>query len=80
MNARIERIANELEYDTYIDPTHGRIARDNFIYGVAQAKIEMIEKAKMWLLNNGFVDMESSDCDIHFPSGYIHDFVKAMEE
>lgn len=43
MNARIERIAHDLEYSTYKDETHGRIARDNFVYGVAQAKIEIID-------------------------------------
>ena len=38
-----------------------------------------IEEAKMWLLNNGFVDMESSDTDIHFESGYVCDFLDAMK-
>lgn len=46
MNARIERIAHDLEYNTYKDETHGRIARDNFIYGVAQAKIEVVDTIK----------------------------------
>ena len=38
-----------------------------------------IEEAKMWLLKNGFVDMESSDTDIHFKSGYVCDFLDAMK-
>lgn len=46
MNARIERIAHDLECSTYKDATHGRIAKDNFVYGVAQAKIEIIDTIK----------------------------------
>lgn len=48
--------------------------------GYRQGYKAAIEKAKMWLLNNGIVDMDSSDIDIHFKSGYMIDFLKAMEE
>lgn len=55
------------------------IVEEQVLKAIEKQKAIDIEKAKMWLLKNGFVDMNSSDCDIHFKSGYIHDFVKAME-
>lgn len=46
MNKRLEKIAHDLEYNTYKDATHGAIAKDNFVYGVAQAKMEFIDRIK----------------------------------
>lgn len=46
MNKRLEKIAHDLEYNTYRDTTHGAIAKDNFVYGVAQAKMEFIDRIK----------------------------------
>lgn len=48
--------------------------------GKSKPKKITIEKAVRWLLENGFVDMGAHDTDIHFKSGYIHDFIKAMED
>lgn len=39
-----------------------------------------IENAVEWLLKNGFVDMDEPGTDIHFKSGYIHYFRKAMKD
>lgn len=41
-------------------------------------KEKMVNKAYTWLLENCFVDMGSHDTDVHFKSGYIHDFLKRM--
>lgn len=46
---------------------------------VSDAWDTAIEEAAVWLLNNGFVDMESSDTDIHFKSGYVCDFLDAVK-
>lgn len=52
MNERLQRIADELGTSVYIDPTHGRIAKDNFVYGVAQQKLVDIERIDKWLRKN----------------------------
>lgn len=49
MNARLQKIADDLGTKTYKDPLHGQIAKDNFIYGAAQQKLEMIDKACKWM-------------------------------
>ena len=46
MNDRLERLAHELEHKTYKDAMHGKIAKDNFVYGVAQGKIELTKIIK----------------------------------
>ena len=46
MNDRLERLAHELEHLTYKSEIHGKIAKDNFVYGVAQEKIELTEIIK----------------------------------
>ncbi|MCQ2219761.1 MAG: hypothetical protein MJZ12_00125 [Prevotella sp.] len=38
----LEKIAYDLEHNTYKDSVHGKIAKDNFIYGAAQAKLEAL--------------------------------------
>lgn len=49
---RLEKIADELKHSTYKDPVHGQIARDNFVYGVAQAKVEITDKICEFLEEN----------------------------
>lgn len=60
MNARLQKIADDLGTKTYKDPLHGQIAKDNFIYGVKQAELEetdhlrevekkVIDKACKWI-------------------------------
>lgn len=46
MNDRLERLAHELEHKTYKSEIHGKIAKDNFVYGVVQGKIELTEIIK----------------------------------
>lgn len=52
MNTRLQRIANDLETDVYKDPMHGHIAKSNFIYGVKQHQVSVIESFKKWLAEN----------------------------
>ena len=40
MTTRLQKIADGLEQNVYKDATHGKIARDNFIYGAAQQELE----------------------------------------
>lgn len=53
---------------------------DNGQPGCKLCREALINKACKWLLENCFVDMGSHDTDVHFKSGYIHDFLKAMRE
>lgn len=43
MNERLQRIADDLGTRTYKDALHGRIAKDNFTYGVGQMQLEALE-------------------------------------
>ena len=46
LNERLERLANELECSVYKDAMHGKIAKDNFVYGVAHGEIELADIVK----------------------------------
>lgn len=73
---RIQRIADELEKEVYKDPMHGKIARDNFLYGVAQGKLEIIEKAVEWIINTYLGDYVTDE----FGNGGIGDNVKLAND
>lgn len=48
MNNRLKKIANDLETKVYKDQIHGKIAKQNFIYGMKQTMLEMEE----WIYEN----------------------------
>lgn len=60
MNSRLKKIAEDLGENVYKDPMHGQIAKCNFIYGVKQAEMEMVEwiweNVGLYVNEQGFVD------------------------
>ena len=62
-----------------VDLLH-KVAEESYIKGATEQREIDTDKACKWLLENCFVDMGSHDTDVHFKSGYIHDFLKAMRE
>lgn len=61
MNDRLERLAHELEHKTYKSEIHGKIAKDNFVYGVAQGKIELTNIIKKMEESFSKQNREASD-------------------
>ena len=60
MKSRLKKIAEDLGENVYKDPMHGQIAKGNFIYGVKQAEMEMVEwiweNVGLYVNEQGFVD------------------------
>lgn len=79
----LKEIASDLERNVYKDPMHGQIAKLNFEYGVAQAKMALTR----WLKDHihEYIAVGNTDYgkpyDIHLCSEELfEDLDKALEE
>lgn len=76
MNKTLQKIADHLGTNVYKDPFHGQIAKDNFIYGVAQGQMEIID----WLKEHIHEYIAVGNTDYGKPEKLFEDLSKAMEE
>lgn len=72
--AYFEQLEHDLKFNVYKDPIHGKIAKENFQYGVAQERLRVIHIFKQWFVDNSSITLLEENRTM------LNDLLRRIEE
>lgn len=69
-----EKLEHDLKFNVYKDPIHGKIAKENFQYGVAQERLRVTHIFKQWLEDNSSITLPEENRTM------LNDLLRKIEE